>query len=146
MVVNLDVYKEDIIHPERFDNKAGIYSIKLMGQIVYIGKSINMVNRVAQHIREYQINSNSNKYKILHQAYERDLPIEFDVLYYSTKHTEEDIGEVEGILIRHYKPILNYQIPKEEDWRHYTTNPIATTITYEEVMDLIEEMRKNKKS
>lgn len=149
-MINLDRYKEQIIRPERFDLKAGIYSIKIQGQIVYIGKSTNMLNRIAQHTKDYQADTklhNSNKYQILSKAWERDQPIEFDVLYYATKsEPEEEIGEVEGILIRHYLPILNYQIPKQEDWRHFTTNPIASTITYEEVMDLIEEMRKNKKS
>lgn len=35
-----------------------------------------------------------------------------------------EIGEKEGEYIRQYLPILNTQIPKEEDWRSYDTNPI----------------------
>lgn len=30
-----------------------------------------------------------------------------------------EIGEKEGEYIRHYNPILNTQIPKEDDWRSF---------------------------
>lgn len=35
-----------------------------------------------------------------------------------------EIGEKEGEFIRKYRPILNTQIPKEEDWRKWDTNVI----------------------
>lgn len=144
-MINLDIYKDSVINRERLDGKAGIYAIKLNGQIVYIGKSVNMLNRAAQHTKDYQANTHlhsSNKYQILSQAWERDVPIEFDPLYYAlSPEPEEEIGEVEGILIRHYMPILNYQIPKQENWHQFTTNPIASTITFGEVMELIKDKK-----
>jgi hypothetical protein len=49
--------------------------------------------------------------------------VEFDVLYYAqklkTKDLNEEIGSKEGELIREYRPILNTQIPKEQDWRQW---------------------------
>ena len=35
-----------------------------------------------------------------------------------------EIGEKEGEYIRQYLPILNTQIPKEDDWHSFDTNPI----------------------
>lgn len=56
------------------------------------------------------------------------LAIWFDVMYYakSKKHKdiEEEIGQKEGELIRKFMPMLNTQIPKEENWRKFTCREI----------------------
>lgn len=54
--------------------------------------------------------------------------ISFDVLYLSKETNycaaRAEIGEKEGEYIRRYKPILNTQIPKEEDWHSYEYNNV----------------------
>ena len=74
----------------------GIYCIKVAGQIVYIGKSENTIY--------------------------------FDVLYYAkakrTAAIREEIGRKEGEYIRQYRPVLNTQIPKAEDWHKWETNMV----------------------
>lgn len=46
---------------------AGIYCIKIDGEIVYIGKSINMLKRVAQHYVGIKTGS-EKKYRIMAEA------------------------------------------------------------------------------
>ena len=52
--------------------------------------------------------------------------MEFDVLYYakSKRHYAivNEIGEKEGEFIREYRPLLNTQIPKKENWRKWDIN------------------------
>lgn len=117
--------------------RPGIYCIRLDGNIVYIGKSVNMLERMAQHY--VQMNKPINhKYKILSDASELNHKIRFDVLYYANAQNKgairEEIGKKEGELIRQYLPPLNYQIPKEENWQKYTTNPNALCITLDELI------------
>ena len=54
--------------------------------------------------------------------------ITFDVLYYAKSRGKEErmveIGAKEGEFIRKYKPALNTQVPKEEDWHKWDTNTI----------------------
>lgn len=56
--------------------------------------------------------------------------IGFDVLYNASSTSrhdiDEEIGYMEGVYLRCYRPELNMQIPKEEDWRKYEVKPIAT--------------------
>ena len=59
---------------------AGIYCIKLDNQIVYIGKSTNMLYRVAEHYVGIQTDSET-KYRILAEAVRKNHSITFDVLY-----------------------------------------------------------------
>ena len=61
-------------------NHAGIYCIKLDNQIVYIGKSTNMLYRVAEHYVGIQTGSET-KYRILAEAARKNHSITFDVLY-----------------------------------------------------------------
>lgn len=65
----------------------------------------------------------------------------FDVLYYASlqnsKDIYEEIGEMEGEFIRRYRPALNYQIPKESDWRLFDTNYKAKTLTASELLEVI---------
>ena len=99
-------YKEYI--PIEKYNESGIYCIKANEEIIYIGKSKNMRERIAEHI--YEINwGGEKKYRILREMRLAGVRIGFDVLEYT-----EDLKEAEGRLIRKYLPILNTQIPKEE--------------------------------
>lgn len=115
----------------------GIYCIKLKGEIVYIGKSQNMLERVAAHY--VGINTGAaKKYKIIWDvAQELNCAIEFDVLYYAKgidkEEIAEEIGQKEGELIRQYLPPLNTQIPKESNWRTWEIK----TLNADEVRRLI---------
>lgn len=118
---------------------AGVYSISINSTLVYIGKSLNMLRRIANHIFEIQNKEpTANKYKVLHEAGLRGYQIAFDVMYYTKRKTEEaikkDIGNKEGELIRKHLPPLNMQIPKEEDFHKSTYNKKAKTITLEEII------------
>ena len=111
---------------------AGIYCIKVDEKIVYIGKSGNMLRRIAQHYVGIQ-RQTEKKYAVLAEARRRGHNINFDVLYYaqSTRYADKlaEIGQKEGEYIRKYQPILNTQIPKEEDWKHFEVREIdAQTI------------------
>lgn len=61
---------------------AGIYCIKVDEQIVYVGKSANMLRRIAQHYAGVQMGS-EKKYRILSEARRKGHSINFDVLYYA---------------------------------------------------------------
>ena len=116
---------------------AGIYCIKIDGKIVYIGKSANMLRRIAQHyvgIRQ----GNEKKYRIISEAERKGHPITFDVLYYAKSRRLVDrlaeIGEKEGEYIRKYKPILNTQIPKAEDWNKYENRTVDAREILQEIL------------
>ena len=131
-----DLIKQDLSGKYKH---AGLYCIKLEGKIVYIGKSKNMLQRIAEHMAEIENkNIRAHKYKILQQAQDRGITIQFDVLYYSTRvlesAIEKDIGRKEGIYIRRYRPPLNYQIPKVEDWHKFKVNKEARKVTLDEIL------------
>lgn len=106
---------------------AGIYCIKLNEQIVYIGKSRNMLLRIAEHYVGIKQES-EKKYRILAELQRKGHTVCFDVLYYAQKtkkaEVEEEIGEKEGVFIRKHRPPLNTQIPKEDDWHKFDTNHV----------------------
>ena len=106
---------------------AGIYCIKIDETVVYIGKSYNMLKRVAQHYAAIQ-KPTEKKYRILAEAHRKRHAINFDVLYYAKAQDYSsimaEIGEKEGEYIRQYKPILNTQIPKEDDWHKFDVNTL----------------------
>ena len=106
---------------------AGIYCIKIDNDIVYIGKSHNMLKRVAQHYVGIKTQSEL-KYRILAEAHRKRHSINFDVLYYATScgycAVKDEIGEKEGEYIRNFKPILNTQIPKENNYNHFDVRRI----------------------
>ncbi len=114
-----------------FDKKyefAGIYCIKIDNDIVYIGKSTNMLKRISQHYAHIRKNQDELKYKILAEAHKKGHSINFDVLYRSTQNNYYDInneiGIKEGEYIRQYEPVLNTQIPNEIDYHKYTVRKI----------------------
>lgn len=106
---------------------AGIYCIKIDGKIVYIGKSGNMLRRIAQHYAGIK-QGTEKKYRIISEAERKGHPISFDVLYYAKSKGRvsqfAEIGEKEGEYIREYKPILNTQIPKAENWESWDINEV----------------------
>ena len=115
-----------------FDKKynfAGIYCIKIDDEIVYIGKSHNMLKRVVQHYVGIQKQSEL-KYRILAEAHRKGHKIGFDVLYYATRSgynaIKDEIGIKEGEYIREYKPALNTQIPKETDYHKFDVCRVQT--------------------
>ena len=54
--------------------------------------------------------------------------MDFDVLYYAKNQRYwdivEEIGQKEGEYIRQYRPVLNTQIPKAEDWHKWELNRV----------------------
>ena len=115
----------------------GVYCIKLNGRIVYIGKGRNMIDRIASHYVGVQSQS-ERKYRILGEAAQAlQCPICFDVLYYAQETSDqailEEIGQKEGELIRQYRPLLNTQIPKAENWHKWDVDKRST----EEIMRLL---------
>lgn len=115
----------------------GIYCISINGQIVYIGKSKNMLRRLAQHWVGIKTGS-ERKYRILAEAKQRHHKVSFDVCYYAVESDpellEKELGEKEGEFIRKEKPVLNTQIPKAENWRNYDVNKTANTITLPDIL------------
>lgn len=109
--------------------KAGIYCIKIDNEIVYIGKSNNMLKRVAQHYVGIKKQSEL-KYRIIAEAHRKGHKIGFDVLYYATRSgynsVKDEIGIKEGEYIREYKPALNTQIPKETDYHLFDVCRVHT--------------------
>ena len=118
---------------------AGIYSISIGSQLVYIGKSYNMLKRVAAHYVAIK-QPKEHKYIVLAEAQACGLPINFDVLYYAKASSptaiKNEIGSKEGEYIRAHRPPLNYQIPKESDWTKFDTNPQAHTITLAQLLEI----------
>lgn len=106
---------------------AGICCIKIDADIVYIGKSANMLRRIAEHYVGIKTGS-EKKYRIIAEAQRKGHTITFDVLYYAKSkciaNQLAEIGDKEGEYIRRHKPILNTQIPKAEDWKKYDNNEV----------------------
>ena len=117
---------------------AGIYKITIDNIIVYIGKSKNMLYRLAEHFVEFK-NPKNHKYRILAEAKRRGHRVKFEKIYDAVtklpSQIEEELGEVEGEFIRCYRPPLNTQIPKESDWRKFDYNSTATTISLDQIMN-----------
>ena len=121
---------------EKFEHP-GIYCICINDRIVYIGKSDNMLRRMSQHYVGIKRGS-ERKYRVLAEAKNKGYIVHPDVLYYAKskrKNTlEDELGRKEGELIRAYMPALNTQIPKEENWRSYSMNKKAQSITLDELL------------
>ena len=108
-------------YAEKYDH-AGIYCIKIDDTIVYIGKSHNMLKRVSQHYAAI-MGQSEKKYRIFAEAQRKGHSINFDVLCHAAETyypaVKNEIGQKEGEYIRQYKPVLNTQIPREDDWRKF---------------------------
>lgn len=116
---------------------AGIYCIKIDSDIVYIGKSGNMLRRIAQHYAGIKMGT-EKKYRIMAEAERKGHPITFDVLYYAKSRRYADklaeIGEKEGEYIRKHNPILNTQIPKAENWERWDTKSVNAKSVLESIL------------
>ena len=97
-----------------------------------------MLKRLAEHYVALRLGDKEHKYAILREAKQRGYVVNIDVLRYATSYgkadIEEEIGETEGCFIRKYRPPLNKQIPREENWRQFDINPAASTVTLEEIL------------
>ena len=120
----------------------GLYSISIGDKLVYIGKSKSIIDRIGFHIWDIEDEEaesyNSHKYEIMREAIRRGKRISFELIYKSEEtdedKIEEDIGYQEGVYIRKYLPPLNYQIPKEDNWRKFSVNKKAKTIKLDELL------------
>ena len=116
---------------------AGIYCIKIDDTIVYIGKSHNMLKRVSQHYAAI-MGQSEKKYRIFAEAQRKGHSINFDVLYHAAETyypaVKNEIGQKEGEYIRQYKPILNTQIPREDDWRKFDVRAVDAREVLKELL------------
>ena len=119
---------------------AGIYSITMNNCVVYIGKSKNMLWRIAEHYVGIKTQS-EHKYRLIAEAQKAGYSVNFHVVCYahSVRKADiiEEIGEAEGYYIRKFKPILNTQIPKENNWRKFTLNKEAAEMNVEQFLQLL---------
>lgn len=124
-------------HAPKYEH-AGIYCIKVDDKIVYVGKSGNMLRRIAAHYAHIQMGTET-KYRILSEAQRKGHSLGFDVLYYAKSKRYADktteLGEKEGEYIRMYSPILNTQIPKEEDWRKWNINKLEAKQILQSILE-----------
>lgn len=145
--IDIEEYQQKKEEQEKYKvnkyQKPGIYCIKVNGYVLYIGKSINMLNRVNTHQHYIQTRQQDRKYSILNDLIQKGYQIQFDVLYVSQRVTEiaiyNDLGKKEGIYIRRYLPCLNTQIPKVDDWNKWDYNPIARKITADDIIKSMEQ-------
>lgn len=134
-------YCRDPYKVEKYQ-KPGIYCIKINDIIVYVGKSRNMLQRLADHTLEIEggRTHKTNKYRVLYQAMQKeDCQISFDTLCiitpgYDQEEIDKRLAENEAIWIDYYKPPLNHQLPIVGDPNHRHTNKKAKTITLEEIL------------
>ena len=127
---------------QKYD-KPGIYGVYIEGKLVYVGKSKDMLLRLAQHIF-YTNNLNwtkTHKYRIFALAQLMGYNVRFDVLYTlpssstsGKKNIDDILGEREAELINQHLPPLNYQIPKIDNYKSFTINKKASTITLQEIL------------
>ena len=86
-----------------------------------------MLVRIAEHYVGIKKGS-ERKYRILAEAQRKGYNIDFDVLYYAKNQRYwdivEEIGQKEGEYIRQYRPVLNTQIPKAEDWHKWDVSEV----------------------
>ncbi len=119
---------------QKYD-KPGIYSISIEGQLVYIGKSVNCLQRLAAHIINTQENNKGHKYAVFRDALRHNYSISFGMLYQAqSQDIENELGEMEGRYIREYLPCLNTQIPKEENWHKFVINQKAKIISLNTIL------------
>ena len=118
---------------------AGIYGITINNLLVYIGKSKNILFRMAQHRARMITGSKAeHKYTVFHEALSRKMRVRFLILYRAGSHNgealEEELGREEGYFIRKCHPALNTQIPHEDNWRKFDIDPAASKITLDDIL------------
>ena len=65
--------------------------------------------------------------------------IGFDVLYYAqrkgTANQLLEIGQKEGEYIRKFTPVLNTQVPKEEDWSKWDISEVDASVVLQTILN-----------
>ena len=94
---------------------------------------------MAQHWADITVpHGKEHKYQVLAEAKNKGHKIRFLRLYEAKSSSEqeliEELGSKEGQYIRAYLPPLNTQIPCEDDWRSYTTNNSASTVSLYDIL------------
>ena len=96
-----------------------------------------MLKRISQHYVGIKTGS-ERKYRIIAEAQRKGHHVAFDSLYYaksdSIEQLKEELGSKEGEYIRTIKPILNFQIPKESNWRRWDISHISTEEILKELL------------
>lgn len=118
-------------------NKSGLYEIKVCGKIVYVGKSKNMLHRIASHMYNIDYDTKSKKYQYLRKLRQEGYQIEFDVLEY-VDEDDDKLGFEEAAAINRLLPILNLQIPSLDNYRKYKQNSQAKNLTYQELKNFLD--------
>lgn len=115
----------------------GIYCIKVDGKIVYVGKSRNMLKRIAQHMYEIEYNKKKNMYLVLNEL-KSTHHISFDVLTKTTEGDDDEMGIAEAYAIRRHAPCLNVQWPKIDNYHSFDYCKRAKTITAKEIEEILD--------
>lgn len=93
--------------------KSGIYALVVSDEVVYVGKSKNILQRWISHeyntFCSYSKDYNSKKYKELRKAYAEGRSIEPRVLEFCS---DEQLSARESYWVKYYMPKLNSQLPK----------------------------------
>ncbi len=122
-------------YKDKYDHY-GIYCIKVDNKIVYIGKSRNMLKRIAQHMAEIDCNTDKNMYNVLRELRPAH-SIAFDALLV-TKDDDDEMGFAEARAIRHYQPCLNIQYPKLDNYHSFEYRRLAKHITAKQVEEFLD--------
>lgn len=95
-------------YSETCPESSGIYALLINNQIVYVGQSKNLAQRIAQHAYELEKrNPKEKKYQILKEVIHKyQQPISFQVL-----EQTDNLNERENYYIEKFTPILNTVTP-----------------------------------
>lgn len=116
----------------------GVYCIKVDGIVVYIGKSRNMLRRVAEHMVDISYRTNKNMYNVLRQL-QLTHHLSFDVMQRTKQGDDNEMGFAEAHLIHRYQPCLNIQYPDLLDYHKYRCVGQGKKITAEQVEKILDE-------
>ena len=129
-------------------NCPGVYTLKALDKIVYVGKSKNLKDRLLQHMfhieyyNDWDIPSEKvKKYELLAEIKDKHIEIVPSVIFtaYNDAYcsTDSQIGRMEAYYIRKYQPYLNTQIPELFNYFKYTYNNYVDTIRKDEFYNYI---------
>ncbi len=106
---------------QELDKKAGVYGICINGVTIYVGQSLNLLRRLADHLYwmckwNDENNPNTQLYLLLRQALQNDCLITFVVFVhisddFSFKMKQEKLNIYESEIIKGKLPIANKKIP-----------------------------------
>lgn len=106
-------------------NRGGVYCIYVQDQPVYVGKSKELVFRLASHYFQiFHLPPTDHKYDVIQQAVKRwgkDC-VSYEIL--SVSDDKDKIGYTEAYYINQYNPPLNIQIPSLKNYMLYKSRSI----------------------